>query len=412
MTESKPNLTFQHLLDACKAGGASVLTSVCQLAPAAGWHATVAPPRYLKGKEPTYSLSLRGIDGKALMTVLLDSKGSQANRREAAMASAMRDEHHPAHGIAKRIPRLTLRFTDEITGKEITYFDLELPHRWVDGHVRAGFRGDTPITDDPQYRAMRDATPANLLPLMEISPLSLVDGLWDASRKSNQLRLRSAIVGEIFGVLADQSPDGPAIPLRGGARVDPIAASVQLDARSLHAIADRQKDELSAKTHGSVTKAAKKTNSGSVLGLGAIPPTLSSLGGVSCTQITRSTVVSFATLRQLRFGGSGERDIAYRALLAAVGVLSMALADEELYLRADCDLIETGPRDVKLDGRYGVQTALAPVDADLAISLAEEALVHAEQHGLHWEGDEFIVDGDPTILKVAVDDEDDDARGK
>lgn len=412
MSAAQPQLTFQQLLDACKPGGASVLTSVCSLAPAAGWHATVAPPRYLKGKEPTYSMSLRGIDGSTVMTILLDSKGSQANRREAAMASAIRNDEHPAHVVAKRIPRVVLRLVDESTGEEVKYMDLELPHRWVDGHIRSGYRNGEPVTSDQQYRAMRDATPANLSAVMEASPMSLVDGLWDASRKSNQLRLRSAIVGEIFGVLADQDPEGPSLPLRGGARVDPIAASVQLDAPSLRAIADRQKNELSPKAYGNFSKAAKEKNSGSVLGLGAIPPTLSALGGVSCTQITRSTVLSFATLRQLRFGGSGERDVAFRALLAAVAVLSMALADEELYLRADCDLIEAGPRDVKLDGRYGVQTPLAPIDAEQAIALTEEALAHAEEHGLQWDGTEFIVDADPTILKVAVDDDDDDARGQ
>lgn len=415
-TTTATPLALDHLLAACSPGGANVLTSVCELAPAAGWHATVAPPRYLSGKEPTYSFGRRGIDGRAVLTVLLDSKGSQANRREEALVQAMRDATHPAHKAASRIPRLVLRFAAASDGSDpIEYFDAELPHRWVDGHVRMGSRHGKPVTADPEYRALRDCTPSNMRAIFDVSPASLVDGVWDSSRKSSQVRLRSAITGEIFGVLADQEHETPEIPMRGGARVDPIAASVQLDGPTIKRLADDQRDELSAKTYDKITKsaakAAKTTNSGSVLGLGAVPPSLSSLGGVSCTAITRSTVLSFAALRQLRFGGGPEADTAMRALLAAMGLLSMALADDELFLRADCDLVEAGPRQVRLDGRYGSMIDLEPITSEAATELFEAALEHATKvASIDWQGQEFVVDGDASILAAASSDEADGAE--
>lgn len=408
-TEQPRALTLDDLVAACRPGGASVLTSTCALRPAAGWSALVAPPRYLDRSEAVYSFAMRAVDGTAVQTVLIDSKGSQANRRETGVAAAMTDETHEAHAVVRRIPRLVLEVPAAGGRPGMRLLDLELPHRWVDGHVRTGSRNGASVTRDPQYRAMRDATPADVSAIFNLSPLSLIDGVWDASRKSNQVRLRSAIVGEIFGVLADQEGGPASVARRGGARIDPVAASVQLDGRAIMAIADRQKDELSSKKYKEIENKAKKAekvkNSGSVLGLGAVPPSLSALGGVSCTQITKSTVLSFAALRQLRFGGSREQDVAFRALLAAIALLSMALADQELYLRADCDLTEEAPSEVVLDGRYGIRTAVSPIDVDAAIALVDAALANADEHGLAWDGQEFVVEGDGSILAAAVDDD-------
>ena len=124
--------------------------------------------------------------------------------------------------------------------------------------------------------------------------------------------------------MADQTvPGEEQQSIRGGARVDPVAASVKLDPAILDKLVDAQEDELSpsnvSKNRNEI-KAAKKgdTVSASTIGLGAIPPTLNALGGVSCQRIIRSWVLSFSTLRQLRFGGSVEQDIAARCLIAAL----------------------------------------------------------------------------------------------
>jgi CRISPR-associated protein Csb1 len=164
--------------------------------------------------------------------------------------------------------------------------------------------------------------------LLETSPVSLVFGAWDSSRKTHQGRYRSALVGEIIGVLADQSERGQIPDLRGGARIDPVSMSVQLEAASLQALLGAQEAELSPKTaqniRDDIAKAKGKRVSASKLGLGAIPPSLESLGGVACRRIIRTHVLSFAALRQLRFGADGGGDVACRALLAALALNGLA----------------------------------------------------------------------------------------
>ena len=83
-------------------------------------------------------------------------------------------------------------------------------------------------------------------PLLECSPITLLFGGWDASRKSHQGHYRSILVGEIIGILADQDGD-PEVnqSKRGGTRIDPLGARIQLDRAGRKAIADAQKEELS-----------------------------------------------------------------------------------------------------------------------------------------------------------------------
>ncbi|MFT3876110.1 MAG: type I-U CRISPR-associated protein Cas7 [Propioniciclava sp.] len=394
-------LTFEALKASCSPGGASVLTSVCRLAPAVGPHGTVAPAKYLSGKgssaTPVYAYTPTVVDGTVANAVILSSKQDQAHRRQTALSAAMRDEHHPAHAVMKRVPRITLQYE----GSDEVYTDFDLPHRFSDGHIRAGRHDSKPVTATEAYRAARDATPRNMTALFNLSPISNAHGAWDASRRSNQLRQPSTMVSEIVGVLADQGEHSMKPLPRGAARVDPITASVQLTAAEAKAIADRQKNEMSEKT-------LKKLSKASELGLGHIPPSLESIGLVSCTEIIRSTVLSFATLRQLRFGGSGEQDIAFRTVLAALTLLGMALSDDELYIRANCHLIEAGEPEVKLDGRYGRSTQLDPVTPELAIDLLSQAYAYAEQVGdFKWNGQVFDVVGDPVILAKSVADDPD-----
>lgn len=399
MTIEHPALTLEDLQSTCSPGGASVFTSVCRLAPAVGPHGTVAPAKYLSGKgnnaKPVYAYTPTIVDGAPATAVVLSSKQDQAHRRQMALGSAMTDEAHPAHALMRRVPRITLRYD----GSDALYTDFDLPHRFTDGHIRAGMHDSVPVPATNTYRAARDVTMRNMLPLFNLSPISVVHGAWDASRRSNQVRLSSAMVSEIIGVLADQGPGRMDTLLRGAARVDPVAASIQLDKVDIKRIADRQKDELSEKTYKKISKASE-------LGLGNIAPSLESIGTVACSDIIRSTVLSFAMLRQLRFGGSSEQDVAFRTVLAALALLGMALSDEELYLRANCHLVESGEPEVKLDGRYGRSTRLAPISPELAINLLAQAFDYAAKAGdFAWDGQVFEVVGDPVILAKSTEDD-------
>ena len=394
-------ITLQHLLDACSPGGASVLTSITPLQPAAGPHASVAPAKFVSGSKSVFAYERRFWNGEAVTAVLIDSKQSQNNRLEAAVSAAIAD----GDPVLTRTPRIELRFED---GQ--VYSDLDLPHRAFDGQIRAGTINGEPVTSVEEYRKLRDATVNHARPLLEYSPMTLLLGGWDASRKSHQGRYRSILVGEIIGILADQE-GGPEAnqSKRGGARIDPLGARIQLDRAGRKAIADAQKEELSKKTYdNSIGKDEKEGLAR--LGIGAIPPSLEQLGGVTCQAIIRSHVLSFAALRALRFDSpTPQGDVGCRALLAALALNGLARSDAELLLRANCDLVETGPAVVTLDKRYGQKESFEPLSIDQAQELLSAAIDHATQEAnLTWDGSVLVVEGNPAILNAATDDAQDD----
>lgn len=389
-------LTYTDVESACRAGGATVLSSVTDLVPAAGPHAGIAPARYVSGRNATYAYETRYIDGAAQSVVDIDGKASQLNRIEDAIALAIQ-EGDP--GLT-RMPSIRVTYEGH---PEYTSFEYQLPHRYTDGHVRFGTHDGLPVTESPAFIAARNATPADATALLELSPVSLVLGSWDSTRKAHQARYRSCATGEIIGVLADQGEHGRKPSPCGAARKDDLAPSVQLTEKDMLALLKTQETEMSSKTVENIKKKAKDAKSGktsaSVLGLGSIPPSLDALGLVSCSRIIRSHVLTFSALRQIRFGNDNDANVACRALLAALALHGIALADEELSLRANCDLREAGETQVALDGRRGTQREIAPLTRDVTGPLLIAAIDAAQaKAGIRWEGQVFEVIGNPIIL--------------
>lgn len=399
-------ISYGQIVAACSAGGASTLSSTTELVPAAGLHASVAPAKFVRGTDGSYAYEPRFIDGQRVETVVIDSKQSILNRIEAELSKAI-VEGDP---LVSRLPRIEVTY--ESDGHVRSFTDLELPHRAFDAHIRAGMVGDLPVTANATYRAARNSTPADARALLELSPVSLVFGSWDSTRKSNQGRWRSVLVGEIIGVVDDEAPRE--LVKKGGARVDPVAMQVNLSGSALQHLADGQKDEISTKLYEKVSKQAKKikageTDSASALGFGGIPPVLNQLAGVACLRIIRSHVLSFAALRQMRFGAGTEGDAACRALLAALALNGLARSDSELFVRANCDLREAGPNSVVLDQRGGEVLELTPLTIEQADALLAEAIeAVSTKAGVTWDGQVFEVTGNPEILAGALDDVDGD----
>ena len=396
------SLDLETLLSASSPGGSTCLTSVTDLAPAAGAHASVAPAKFAADgrKMGAYAYETRYLDGAPLQAVLIDSKQSQLNRAEQALRNAITD----GHPQLTRLPRIVVSYDRD--GQVTEYSDLDLPHRAFDGHIRAGSVDGVPVTQLVQYRAIRDADPTNARALLDASPISLVFGSWDSSRAARQGRWRSVLVGEIVGFCADTTPTA-----KGGARTDPVGMQIQLTGTALKQLAESQRTELSRKTFDKVVKEAAQAKadkrvSASTVGLGGIPPTLEALAGVACHRIVRSHVLSFAALRQIRFGAGAEGDAACRALLAALALNALARSDAELVLRANCDLVERAPAQVGLDQRGGRTLDITPLSIPAADELLASALSHAERTaGVVWEGVVLRVTGDPAIVAGAVDED-------
>jgi len=405
-------LDVKRLLKACSPGGPSCLSVRTELVPAGGPEASVAPAKYSQGKNgpSTYVYEKRFVNGDLCDTVLIDSKQSQINRVEAALLQAIAEGHE----ILKHLPRIEVVY--QRNGVEERYSDLALPHRAFDGHIRAGTverNGKSiSVVADELYQSIRNATYANARALLDASPATLIFGGWDSSRKSNQGRWRSVLVGEVIGVCANTEPSR-----RGGARIDPVGMKIDLPPEELEKLAHTQRAELSPDTYNKLIGNSNKNrgnNKGdeakaSVLGLGGIPPTLDQLGGVACKRIIRSQVLSFATLRQMRFGDNPVADIACRALLAAIALYGLARANSELYFRANCDLREAGSAEVLIDTRNGEVEGFEPLQVEAMDKLLADAFKNAQQHAqVQFRGVVLSVTGNPMIIAKAMDEAVDD----
>ena len=423
--ESQPTITLADLIENVKLGGGSVITSITELEPAAGPHASVAPAKFVDDKKSVFAYETRYIveeiqnpedsedaekvvKGKSQKVVLIDSKQSELNRAEAAIEQG---RQYGDEAVVK-IPRAVVTYQTE--NGPVEYTDMELSHRVFDGHFRAGTIDGKLITENDDYRALRNCTPADMSALLNTAPAALLFGAWDSTRKSNQVRLRSALVGEIIGVLADQDPGAEHRQARrGGARVDAVAASVKLAPKDMESLVNDQEAELSPKNikkkREAIAAASKAKNkdaahvSASGIGLGSIPPSLEETGAVACRRIIRSWVLSLATLRQLRFGQDETKNVAARALLAALGLNAIARAERELYIRANCDLIESAAPVVTLDQRFGEKKPFAPLTVEDTDQLLLEAIENAKKAGVaDWNGQTFNVDGNSIIIKNAT----------
>lgn len=393
---SQTKLGLEHLLDASKAGGASALASVTELAPAGGETALVAPAKYLAGKNPTYVFENRFVDGTPVKTVLIDARTSEANRVEESLALAI-EEGQP---VLSAMPKIRLTYPGACPdGSDLVETDLTLPHRAFDAHIRLGFipgSDKKSIINCESYVAARDASPASAGGILEVSPITVILGGWDSTRSARQARFASCLTGEIIGVLSDQEADPTnLVTRRSGARVDPVCPSFTFG---------KDAGAEMAKRIGVSVKAEGKEVKGSSLLVGAIPPSTKNdaLDGISVSRIIRSRVLSFAALRTLRFGGTAGADQAIRALLAAVALNGAVRADAELQLRANAHLVEKAAPVTTLYGRYGRAIDIAPLEVEAADELLRVAYEYAhDAAGIDWHGQTLEVQGDPAVIAGA-----------
>ena len=313
---------YEHL----RRGGAATLNHPARYAVAEG--AVIAPARYAGRQGSEFVFETRYVDGAFRRTVLIDSKQSQANRAEEGLLAARRDS-----GDAARIPVIVVQYPGRVP-----LSDLELPHRAVDAHIRFSTQEGDPVVSRAWYRALREATHADLSSVFVTAPAMLAFGGWDSTRRSGQLRLRGLLVSELFGIV-DEREDR--LSRRSGARLDPLGQDFYVTPDELARLTDLQRDyispKLAEKLDKEVAAAVKKKQSAisaSELNLGGIPPSTEAPFGVSVPEVRRARTFSLAGLRRLRFGGSVDEDVAARAALLAMLLLGVAHADADPDLRA------------------------------------------------------------------------------
>lgn len=297
---------------------AGVLTSTAY-APAGG--DKVFPPSF-PGEPPQYLFEERpDPDGSLRPVVILDQVPSQANRIEAAMLRARDDER-----IA--LPLFDLR-TQASDGLDVRLTSLEFPHRASDAYLRDAKYREEVFDDSPPGRRLRSVTASDLSALYELSPESLLFGVWDSHRKGRGIKVARSYSSSVVGF-------DPVAGERRAGRMDPLNLSGDITQDG-----DTWKHLVPGEG-----RAARQNDRVSKVGHGNIMPSTTH-GGVTISGARRQGWLSLAALDNLRLGTvSPEAARLAKAALAALALAGdrLAFAGPSLWLRSGCDLVRTEQR--------------------------------------------------------------------
>lgn len=327
--------------------------------PGAGAGAKVSPPTYPRPPrdqrdEPPYLVEERlGPDGQPEKVVLLDSRQSQANRCEEEIERAIT-------GGELQIPHLRLAVTTN--GHSFVITSLKAPHRSRDAYFRDSELDGTPFDKTEEGQALAGTSAEDASALYRHSPADLVYGVWDSHRSRRlQTKFPRVYTSEVVG-------RGALVGSRAAGRYDMWTSG----ARKV-----RGEDEDWVPDDKGSGKLSK-------VGLGAIPPTVVSAGGVTVRAIEREATLSFAGLARIRVGTGPEQRRAARAVLAALALLGdrLAFGGPALFLRSGCDLVLMNEA-LTWVRRGGKEDALELSISD-AVELFRNAVERARQSGLTW----------------------------
>ena len=354
-----------------------------RLQPIGGKGDKIFPPTYpgeSRGDDPRHVFERRRIDGGDVWCVLIDSVQSQANRLEEALLLA-------AEGEGGRdpvpIPHVTVDFCDAGLEPLERITSLDAPHRIYDAILRDSLLDGIPFMQSEEGRRLVAAKSADATSLLEISPTALVFGAWHSQGDGGGLgaKFSRTLVSEIVAV------DAPVEELvvqrtgelsartagrRTGSRIDPLGVLRKVEVFKGASASNWNTDQKAA------GEGAKKVRP-SEINHSNIAPSVEPLG-VTCDYAEQRTTVTLAGIRRLGFGG-GERDLAGRALVAALGLFAVAEQDARGYaLRSRCDLVCEGAAPLELL-RWDGATSEIDFDRESARKLYQDAYQQAGDVG-------------------------------
>ena len=399
-----PKMGFEQLLAAVD-GGAVALRSATTLQPAGGVGDKIFPPSYAveDNSKHKYAVEMRRLEnGAETTTVLLDSVASQANRAELALLEGYRQ-----HELSFPVP-----YVDFGDHKDLAGYDrltvLETPHRIADAIFRDSLLDGKLFRLSDVGKAITDATPRNATALFRYSPTSLLFGMWDSTGPKGGLgsKFQRAYVSEIVG-------HGAVTGSKVGSRLDPLQIDkVAEDDRVYNADGDELwTDDVSKATvdkKGRPEYASRGSDKGkpgqpAKINHGNIAPSIDSrAGGVTVSKAVQTAVLSFATLRKMRFlGHSAGAENAARTAIAALGIAAIVYQHKtDFDLRSRCLLIPTEPMRVEMLHRDGASDKVAEISTKDAASLLTKAVDHAKEAGIGWEENEIILEPAPKLIEL------------
>ena len=361
-----------------------------RLQPAGGVGDKLFPPTYPgeigRNPPPQHVFERRHIDGKEVWCVLLDSVQSQANRLEEALLEAAREKR-----IA--LPYLFVDFAGAGFNSIGEITSLDAPHRVFDAILRDSLLDGTPFRESEVGKSLEEATARDATAILEASPTALLFGVWNSTGEGGGIgaKFPRAIVSEIVGIdvpVEDGATDARTgeVQMRTSARrtssrIDPLGIL-----RAVEIFKGEDGWDITEEGAGANAKRIRPSE----IVHGNIRPSVDALG-ITCAYAQQIAVITLAGLRRLRFGNSAERDVAARALIAALGLVALVEQDAQGYaLRSRCDLVceGDGPLEkVAFDGSVETMT----LSREEAVDLYKEAYAKALDVG-------FTLDEKPVRL--------------
>lgn len=393
------HLTYDNLLGNVRQ--AAAFRRRRRLQPVGGPGDKLFPPTYPgEGQNtlPRHVFERRRVNGSEVWCVLLDSVQSQANRMEEALQRAANEER-------LILPRIVVDFAGAGLNSIGQISSLDAPHRVFDAILRDSLLDGQPfLSKSPAGERLRKATARDASAILELSPSALLFGAWNSTGEGGGLgaKFARAMVSEIIGVDVPVE-DGPADRRTGeievrttgrrtGSRIDPLG--VVRGVRIFKGSAGWDVDEKRA------GRGAKQVRP-SEINHGNIAPSVTPLG-ITCAYAEQTAVITLAGLRRLRFGGDTARDDAARALVAALGLVSLTEQDAQGYaLRSRCDLVCDGPSPIELVAADGTVTSIELVP-EAAIALYADAVAAARATGFSLNAEPVRLTPQPKLVQIVL----------
>lgn len=318
-----------------------------RLQPLGGDGDKIFPPTYpadedgksdVRDLPPRHIFEVRRLGGREVPCVLLDSVQSQANRLEAALQNA-------ADTQIIQLPYLQVQFTDADLRAEVgndgRITSLETSHRIYDATFRDSLLEGLRFIDSPVGRRLKEAKITAATAVLELSPTALVFGAWHSQSGVGCMAAKffRCLSSEIVGV---DTPVEHVIDPRTGDQIGMRTAgrqtSSRLDGLGIVKGVDIYKAGANWSNKAEDVGPDARLVRPSEINHGHITPSVQPLG-VTMEYGQQTMVLTFAGLRQLRFGTREQNDVA-RTYLAALALLSCL--EQDLYgfaLRSRCDLV-------------------------------------------------------------------------
>jgi CRISPR-associated protein Csb1 len=361
-----------------------------RLQPVGGAGDKIFPPTYPgEGREgPQHIFEQRRIGSGTVVTALLDSVQSSANRHEEALLSLAR-----ARSI--ELPYLSVDFSGTAVPEIGEITSLDAPHRIFDAILRDSLLNGQPLMQSDMGKALQLANAANASSIFEHSPAALLFGAWNSTGEGGGLgaKFPRAFVSEIVAIDVPAKPneDGTFTNhgRRPGSRIDPL--SVLRDVEIYKAPKGSLEWDVEER------KGWKKARPSEV-NHGNIAPSVTPLG-ITMEYALHTVVIGFAGLRRLRFGDE-PRSRAARTLLAALGLLAFYAVQKSGYaLRSRCELVAETQQPLQLVAADG-STKDIELSFELARDLYGAAVSAARKAGFNYDAEPLKLTPQEKLIKI------------